>query len=187
MTTELLPIRTFGDPILRERAQPIETFGPALAHFAERMRLTMDTAGGKGLAGNQVGLLRQLFVWRDTDASAGACVNPEVLAVSEETGLDEEGCMSFPRLFRFAFERPLEVHVRYRDVSGGLHEATPVGRLARTFLHEIDHLNGVLFIDHLAAHERARAEQAIAAGMLDDIPQPNGGPTPPHDERLTLQ
>lgn len=183
--SELLPIRTFGDPILRETAVEVERFTPELADFLDRMVITMETAGGFGLAGNQVGLLSRVFVWR-LEESVGRCVNPVVNAVSEDQDVSEEGCMSFPRLFRFAIERPLEIDVAYQDTGGRTHHVSPAGRLARTFLHEIDHLNGILFIDHLAAHDKARAERAIAAGELSAIPQPNGGPTPAYTDRLML-
>lgn len=172
MTPDLLPVRTFGDPILRQVAAPVESFDDGLRILVDRMRATMDAAGGKGISGNQVGVLLRIFAWRQDRDVFGSCANPEIVALSEQTELDEEGCLSFPRLFRFAFERPLDAEVEFQDLDGRRHSQFVTGRLARTFLHEIDHLNGVLFIDHLAAHDKARADELIAAGALDDIPQP---------------
>lgn len=183
MTSDLLPISTFGDPILREMARPVTEFGDELSEILRRMHLTLAAAGGGGLAGNQVGLLRRVFVWR-SDNSSGHCVNPDVLETSDDIVFDDEGCMSFPRSFRFELARAREVRVRFQDNRGTQEELMVSGRLARTFLHEIDHLNGILFIDHLAAHDLARAKAAIDQGDLDAIPQPNGGPSPVHGERV---
>ena len=170
--TELLQVRTFGDPILRQHAEAVRNFDEDLRVLAERMLATMDAAGGKGIAGNQVGVLARIFAWRLDPTRSGSCVNPEILEVSEETETDVEGCLSFPRLFRWSVERPLEARVRYQDLDGESHVQSVQDRLARTFLHEIDHLNGILFIDHLAAHDRQRVDALIASGELDDIPQP---------------
>ena len=170
--TELLRVRTFGDPVLRQVAAPVSNFDDALRTLLDGMHATMDAAGGKGIAGNQVGVLLQVFAWRQDEQVDGSCVNPEILFTSEETESETEGCLSFPRLFRFGVERPAVAKVRFQDVHGQEHSKTVTGRLARTFLHEIDHLNGILFIDHLAAHDRTAAAELIAAGALKDIPQP---------------
>lgn len=184
MTDPLLAIRVFGDPILRRRASPVEHFDEELRRLLDRMLATMDAAGGKGIAGNQVGVLLRVFAWRQDEDTAGTCVNPEVVEASEEVQLDEEGCLSFPKLFRFAFERPLAVRIGYQDATGQRRETQAEGRLARTFMHEIDHLNGILFIDHLAAHDREAARARVAAGELDDIPQAHGGPPPASPQRV---
>jgi peptide deformylase len=170
--TELLTVRTFGDPILREVAQPVTTFDDDLRALLDRMRARMDAAGAKGIAGNQVGMLLRVFTWRLDAETDGLCVNPQVIATSEELEAEEEGCLSFPRGFRFLCERPREAQVRYQDAEGVSHERIVAGRLARTFLHEIDHLNGVLFIDHLTAQDQERFAQLASSGALDHIPQP---------------
>lgn len=172
MTADLLRVRTFGDPILREVAAPVERFDAALSTLLHQMHATMDAAGGKGIAGNQVGVLLRVFAWRFDQELTGSCVNPEVLFESEDTARDVEGCLSFPRLFRFECERAVAAEVQFQDLEGRPHTMTVQDRLARTFLHEIDHLNGILFLDHLAAHDRVRADELIAAGALDNIPQP---------------
>ena len=165
-----LPIRIFGDPVLRERAAEVTDFDARLARLAEDMLETMRAAAGVGLAANQVGVLRRLFTWElfaeDGSSTHGAWVNPEVLETSEEQQEGDEGCLSFPGLF-FPTTRPLEARIRALDVHGEEHEVTGVGTLARIFLHEIDHLNGILFIDHLARHDKKEAMRRIRAGELE--------------------
>ncbi len=165
-----LPIRIFGDPVLRERAVEVTEFDERLAKLAEDMLETMRAAAGVGLAANQVGVLKRLFTWElfeeDGSSTAGAWANPEVLETSEEIQEGEEGCLSFPGLF-FPTRRPLEARIRAQDLHGEVHEVTGVGTLARIFLHEIDHLNGILFIDHLARHDKKEAMRRIRSGELE--------------------
>ena len=168
----VLPIRIFGqDPVLRQRAFEVTEFDDALRRLGEDMLETMRAASGVGLAANQVGVLRRMFTWQLTgeteeDTEHGIYVNPEVTATSLETQEDEEGCLSFPGLF-FPTVRPLRATVRAYDVEGNPLERTGEGLLARIFLHEIDHLNGILFIDHLARHDRKEAMRRIRAGELE--------------------
>lgn len=169
----VLPIRIFGDPVLRERASEVTEFDERLARLGNDLLDTMRQGGGAGLAANQVGVLQRVFAWEIAEAeeaeepSEGVYVNPEVLEVSEETQYGEEGCLSFPGLF-YPTERPLRARLRARDVTGASFERTGEGMLARVFLHEIDHLNGVLFIDHLARHDRKEAMRRIRAGELEN-------------------
>ena len=171
----LLPIRIFGDPVLRERAAEVTTFDDGLRRLADDMLETMRAAAGAGLAGNQVGVLRRIFTWEvrgeDIEDAHGAWVNPEVIETSEEIEESEEGCLSFPGLY-FPAKRPLRARIRAQDVYGEEHEAEGEGLLARIFLHEIDHLNGILFIDHLALHDRKEAMRRIRAGELEQVTQP---------------
>lgn len=178
-----LPIRIFGDPVLRERAAEVTAFDDALGRLADDMLETMRAASGAGLAANQVGVLKRLFVWElpehaggdgedDMEACGepgerGAYVNPEVLETSEEIQEGEEGCLSFPGLF-YPTARPLRARIRAYDVHGRELEREGQGLLARIFLHEIDHLNGILFIDHLARHDRKEAMRRIRAGELEE-------------------
>jgi peptide deformylase len=166
----LLRIRIFGDPVLRERAREVTDFDERLEKLADDMLATMRAASGLGLAGNQVGVLKRLFTWELFDGEGGSehgvWVNPEVLETSEEEQEGDEGCLSFPGLF-YPTTRPLEVRIGAQDVTGERHEATGVGTLARIFLHEIDHLNGILFVDHLARHDKKEAMRRIRAGELE--------------------
>lgn len=161
----LLEIRLFGDPVLRQAALEVRDFDDALVRLAEDMALTMRASDGVGLAANQVGVLRRLFTYddpgdEDRAACAGAVVNPVLSGASEEAELADEGCLSFPGLF-YPVERQLEVVVRHRDVHGEEHETELRGFGARIWLHEMDHLNGVLFVDHLARHDRREAMRVM--------------------------
>jgi peptide deformylase len=175
----ILPIRIFGDPVLREKASPVTEFDDALRRLAEDMTETMRDAAGVGLAANQVGVLRRLFTWElhGDEPRHGAWVNPEVLETSEEIQEGEEGCLSFPGLF-YPTARPLRARLAVTDVHGEPHEVAGEGLLARIYLHELDHLNGVLFIDHLARHDRKEAMRRIRAGELEHPPAPAHGDGP---------
>ena len=167
----VLPIRIFGDPVLREKAAEVTTFDDALRRLADDMLETMRAAAGAGLAANQVGVLKRLFTYewieeRGGEGQFGWFVNPEVIETSEEIQEGEEGCLSFPGLF-YPTERPLRARVRGKDVHGEDLEMVGEGMLARIFLHEIDHLNGILFIDHLARHDRKEAMRRIREGELE--------------------
>ncbi|HUH07390.1 MAG TPA: peptide deformylase [Egibacteraceae bacterium] len=162
----LMGIRRFGDPVLRERAGEVATFDEALARLADDMLETMRAASGVGLAANQVGVLKRLFTWDGGEGEHGAAVNPVILETSEEVQEGDEGCLSFPGLF-YPNTRPLRARIRAADVHGEERELIGEGLLARVFLHEIDHLNGILFIDHLARHDRKDAMRRIRSGELE--------------------
>ena len=179
----LLDIRIFGDPVLRQRAREVELFDDQLAQLAEDMLHTMREAQGVGLAANQVGVLKRLFTWEldveeDEDPLGGAVINPVLLDSSQEMQEGDEGCLSFPDL-AFPLDRPLRVEVAHQDLHGEEHTVQLEGLLARVFLHEMDHLNGILFIDHLAAHDRKAALRIMRERRLEeaggDEPPPTGG------------
>jgi peptide deformylase len=174
----LLRIRLFGDPVLKSRAHEVTEFDDALERLADDMMATMRAADGAGLAATQVGVLKRLFTWEAREES-GAFVNPEILDTSEEVEESDEGCLSFPGLF-YPTRRPLQVSLRIQDVHGEEHKieaATPLQ--ARIFLHEIDHLNGILFIEHLKRHDRKDAMRRIRNGELEHPPpRPPGEPPP---------
>ncbi|WP_336249621.1 peptide deformylase [Stomatohabitans albus] len=163
----ILPVRLFGDPVLRQEARPVETFDDRLRALADNMMETMKAHNGLGLAGNQVGVLQRIFTWEEPDLEAqGAVINPLVEWTSEEQQEGDEGCLSFPGLF-YPTKRPLEVVMKGLDPHGEELTLEGAGLLARIILHEIDHLNGVLFIDHLALHDRKAAMKRIRAGELE--------------------
>jgi peptide deformylase len=168
----LLPIRIFGDPVLRARAHEVADFDDALRKLADDMLETMRAAQGAGLAANQVGVLKRVFTWElhaeeAADDRFGAVVNPTVVETSEEVQEGDEGCLSFPGLF-YPTTRPLRVRLQAFDVHGEPIELDGEGLLARIFLHEIDHLNGILFIDHLARHDKKEAMRRIRSGELEE-------------------
>lgn len=175
-----LRIRLFGDPILRQEAREVTDFDGRLQTLAGDMLETMRAAPGVGLAAPQVGVLKRLFVWQsardeedDDQQESGAVVNPVLLDASEETFLGEEGCLSFPGLF-YDVERPLRAQVAYHDLAGGERTRRLEGFLARVWLHEMDHLNGILFIDHLAAHDRREAMRRMRRYRLEREGEPSG-------------
>jgi peptide deformylase len=169
----LLEIRVFGDPILRQAALPVHDFDGGLARLAADMHETMRASDGVGLAANQVGVLRSLFTWEipgDEEEAiptvGGAVINPVLLGTSEAVEEHEEGCLSFPGLF-YPVERPISVHVRHQDLLGASHEVELEGFAARIWLHEMDHLAGVLFVDHLARHDRREAMRLMREREMD--------------------
>lgn len=152
-----LPIILFPDPILRKNAALVERVDAGLQRLIDDMLETMYRAPGVGLAAPQVGISRRLFVMdpaRDQEPAAPrAFLNPEIVASGDEMRLYEEGCLSIPEMFA-EVERPAAVVVRYLSREGEMREERLEGHAATIAQHEIDHLNGVLFIDHLSRLKR---------------------------------
>ncbi|MGH2786175.1 MAG: peptide deformylase [Actinomycetota bacterium] len=159
-----LDIRTFGDPVLRTPALPVVDFDDKLAALADDMRETMLAAPGVGLAAPQVGVPRRLFVF-DSGEESGAYANPEIMWRSEETQEGEEGCLSIPGIY-FPVVRASRVTVRAQLVDGSPLEREAEGFLARIFQHEVDHLDGVLFVDRLDPERRREAMRVIREAEL---------------------
>jgi len=147
-----------GDEILRREADPVETFDEELERLAEDMFETMYHAEGVGLAAPQIGLSRRICVVdvRDDELENGGrhvFVNPEIVEVSKKTDKASEGCLSIPGLDEFV-TRPARVVVRARDVKGEVFEVEAEELFGRAIQHEIDHLEGVLFIDRVSPLKR---------------------------------
>jgi len=153
----LLPIITLPDPVLRKEAAPVERVDKALLTLAEDMLATMYEAPGVGLAGPQIGILRRLIVMdpsRDEEAKMPLImINPVILERSEEMRVHEEGCLSIPDVTADV-ERPAIARVAYIDTEGKPQETTLEGIWSTVVQHEIDHLNGILFIDYLSRLKR---------------------------------
>src|SRR3989442_9950439 len=141
----VLDIRRFGDPVLRSPAMSVVEFDDRLRSLASDMRETMLAAPGVGLAAPQVGVPRRLFTF-DSGEEEGAFANPEIVFRSEETVEAEEGCLSLPGIY-YPVTRSLAVRVRAQALDGTPVEREAEGFVARIFQHEIDHLDGVLFLD----------------------------------------
>jgi peptide deformylase len=153
----VLEIRKYGDPVLRQRAETVTMFDEKLARLAADMMETMAAANGVGLAGNQVGVLKRIFV-ADTASfeltgKKIAVVNPEIVFRSSEEAIEEEGCLSVPGVYT-EVRRPKKIKLAGQNLKGEKMELDAEEMIARVFCHETDHLNGVLFIDHLSALER---------------------------------
>jgi peptide deformylase len=153
----LLPIITIPDPVLRKEAAPVERVDQALLNLAEDMLATMYDAPGVGLAAPQIGILRRLIVMdpsRDEDAKSPLImVNPVILELSDAMRVHDEGCLSIPDVTA-EVERPAIARVAYIDPEGKPQETTLEGIWSTVVQHEIDHLNGVLFIDYLSRLKR---------------------------------
>ena len=151
----VLPIRTLGDPVLREPARPVETFDDLMRRLYEDMLQTMYKAPGVGLAAPQVGLSLRFFVFDPGDGTGpGAMANP-VLTEVEGEQVEDEGCLSIPGPFH-PVARARRVTCRGADPTGRPVELRGEGLLARIFQHETDHLDGRLYIDRLDEEGRRR-------------------------------
>ncbi len=147
-----LEIRLYPDPVLRKRAEPIPEITDEIRALADEMVETLVKRVGYGLAAPQVGVLKRLIVV-DVEDDFYVLANPEIVAASEERVLGVEGCLSIPGV-EAEVERARSVRVRGLSLSGEEVEVEARDLLARVFQHEIDHLNGVLFIDHLGRAKR---------------------------------
>ena len=160
----MLPIRTFGDPVLRMTARPVEKITDVHRRLVNDMIETMRDAPGVGLAGTQVGVLERIFVYEVED-DVGAIFNPVITSRSRDLTDEEEGCLSLPGLL-YPVTRHIEVRVEGLDANGQpvVKEGTEL--LARVFQHEIDHLDGVLFVDRLADTLRKKAMRELTRQAL---------------------
>jgi peptide deformylase len=156
-TTDMLPILLVPDPILKARARPVGASDvDRVRALLPRMFATMYQAPGIGLAAPQVGVgLRFAVVdlMADNRRAPIVLINPEVVARSEELATREEGCLSLPGQYADV-TRPARVTVRHTDAEGARRQFEADGLLAACVQHEIDHLDGVLFVDHLSALKR---------------------------------
>ena len=143
----LLDIRVLGDPVLRQSTTPIAAITPELLALADDMLETMRAARGIGLAAPQVGRTERMAVI-EIDDEPIVMFNPEIVKRDGPTEKSEEGCLSIPEVYADV-ERPVRVTVRYLDRDGTVVERPADDLLARCIQHEIDHLDGRLFIDYL--------------------------------------
>ena len=150
-------IVTYGDPVLREVCEPVEEINQEIKDLVFSMTDTLKKANGLGLAGPQVGVLKRVFIVDlsavDINASLKVFINPEILETNGEVEL-EEGCLSFPGMYQ-KIKRASTVKVRATNLDGKVFEMEATGIAARAVLHEYDHLEGVLFIDHFSPMAKA--------------------------------
>jgi peptide deformylase len=167
MTATLTPpleILEAPDRRLTTVCAPVERIDAELLRLLDAMLETMYAAPGIGLAAPQVGVLKRAFVIDLGEAGERAphfVINPELIWRSENVTIAEEGCLSLPQQFG-EVARPEQVRVRYRGRAGDIQEIDADGLLARCLQHEIDHLNGILFVDHLSTLKRTMILRRLA-------------------------
>lgn len=151
------PLIILPDPLLRQVSKPIETMDSEVKKLADDMLETMYDAPGIGLAAIQIGVARRMLVLdvskEGEDKKPLVFINPEVVASSDARSVYEEGCLSIPDYYA-EVERPAAITVRHLDRDGKEQVTEADGLLATCLQHEIDHLNGVLFIDHISKLKR---------------------------------
>ena len=151
------PLIILPDPILRQVSKPVERVDGPLRKLADDMLATMYDAPGIGLAAIQIGEPVRMLVIdlakEDETPAPHVFINPEILSSADTRSVYEEGCLSIPDYYA-EVERPASVRVKYLDRDGKLQEIEAEGLMATCLQHEIDHLNGVLFIDHISKLKR---------------------------------
>lgn len=177
----VLPIRKLPDPVLRQKARAVRRVTRRHRQLIEDMKETMYAAPGVGLAANQVGVLERIIVVDPGDGFM-AMVNPEILH-AEGVDVDVEGCLSIPGVTGYV-ERAAAIRVRALDERGRPFEMEATGYLARIIQHEVDHLDGVLFIDRATRLVHEPAEE-VAPGAGSGAA--NGGVSPAPSEVATKE
>lgn len=172
----ILPIRTFGDPVLRTSATKVGKPSSEHRQLIKDMLDTMRDAPGVGLAAPQVGVLERIFVW-EVEERHGAVIDPVIVDRSRQMVEDEEGCLSLPGLV-FPVVRHAGVTIEGRDENGEPLRLQADELLARVFQHEIDHLDGILFPDRLPDDKRRQAMSILRDQALGI---PSGRQTPPEE------
>ena len=151
------PIQFVPDPVLRKSALPVENITDKTIQLLDDMAETMYDAPGIGLAGPQIGELKRLIVMDcsrdDENSELWQMINPEVIELSEDNSTLEEGCLSIPG-HTAEVSRPDWIKLRFTDIKGKEQQIKAEGLLAACIQHEIDHLNGILFIDHISKLKR---------------------------------
>jgi peptide deformylase len=160
------------NPVLKAKAHHVETVDDSIRKQLDKMLITMYDAPGIGLAANQVNILNRVLVMdiaqREEEDTRKPIfmVNPEIVWKSDEPSVWEEGCLSIPKQYADV-ERPLQVRVKYLDYNGKPQEDLFEGLGSHCVQHEIDHLNGVLFVDHLSALKRNMILKKVKKHMAD--------------------
>jgi peptide deformylase len=153
----ILRIHHYPDPVLKQKAVPVTVFDEELRQLAANMLETMYAAPGVGLAAPQVGVSRRLIVLDCSPKDAGqhplVAINPQIMTGEGEC-CEEEGCLSVPEYYA-TVKRSERVRVRFQDIDGTLRELDADGLWAICFQHEIDHLDGILFVDRLSPLKRS--------------------------------
>src|SRR6516165_2391066 len=184
MTMATREIIKLPDKRLRLKSEPVKQIDTGIRKLVDDMFETMYKAPGIGLAAIQVGVAKRVITMdlskKENDHVPQVFINPEILWQSEERAKFEEGCLSIPDYYE-EVERPAEVRVKYLDLAGKKREIDAKGLLATCLQHEIDHINGVLFIDHLSKLKRDRVIKKFtkaAKNAPKDAPKDTSKNTP---------
>ncbi len=152
------PILHAPDPRLKVKAAPVALVDESVRQLMDDMLETMYAAPGIGLAAPQIGVASRVIVVdlaeEESQRQPLRMANPEIISVSEDSQIFEEGCLSLPDQYA-EVERPAKIRVRYLDYAGTAQEIEASGLLATCILHEMDHLDGVLFVDHISTLKRS--------------------------------
>ena len=167
-----LTIRQYGDPVLKERTRDVEDIDGAVVSLVDSMIETMYAAPGSGLAANQVGVQRRIFVY-DAGDGARTIINPRILE-SEGEWAFEEGCLSIPGL-SWEIVRPNAVHLVGLDLEGNEVSIEATEFEGRVFQHELDHLDGILLVERLNDDQRKEALKILRSRTLDLAPSDPDG------------
>jgi peptide deformylase len=149
-------VRQYGDPVLRMRAHEVTSFDEDLQRLATRMKQLMRDARGVGLAATQVGILQRVFVFQKGEDDVVAVVNPTLVDLSDETEIEDEGCLSIQGV-TMPVERHLRVSLEGKDEEGNDVRFELEGHPARVAQHELDHLDGALILDRTTDEARKEA------------------------------
>lgn len=163
------PIRLYPDAVLRTRADEVQGIDAGVRKLVADMWDTMDHAEGVGLAAPQVGVSRRVLVYDDHDGHRGALINPSYTVPGADSEFDYEGCLSVPEIGG-EIERPLEIDVTGLDENGDEVRFHADGLLARICQHEIDHLDGIMFMQRLTGDARKEAMAAIRSAEWFGMP-----------------
>jgi peptide deformylase len=158
-----LTIRQYGDPVLKERTREVTEIDASVAALIDSMIETMYEAPGSGLAANQIGVMRRIFVY-DVGEGARAVINPRIIESDGEWSY-EEGCLSIPGL-SWDIVRPNAVHLVGLDVDGNELSIEATELEGRVFQHELDHLDGILLVERLDADQRKEALKILRGRTL---------------------
>lgn len=154
-----LSLKKYGDPILRKKCQEVEKIDGDVLKLIEEMKKITIEAKGVGLSASQVGITKRLII-SQTEKGPQVFINPKILKKSKETEISEEGCLSFPGI-RLNIKRAKEILVEAQDSDGKVLQIEAKNLQARIFQHEIDHLDGILFIDRISFFEKWKLRKKL--------------------------
>ena len=164
-----MKIYVYENSILRTKSTEVDKVDDDLRLILDRMMKVMEKAHGIGLAANQIGIDKRFFVL-DVEGRKLKIINPEILEFGDELIEFEEGCLSIPGVYRNV-TRPEKIRVKYMDENNEVHEELLEGLISRAFQHELDHLDGVLFIDKISPLSRNLIRKKLELMKKNSIPR----------------